>query len=102
MSAAEQRYKAVLAVIADSRTVTEVVGTFAGWQPHLVSWGWDLPVMPSSPDDASEHHWKFANRHHAQVFLVALLPLAPRAPRKGDPAPSKNPNSYQFPLLARL
>jgi hypothetical protein len=37
-----------------------------------------------------------------QVLLPAPLPLAPKAPKKGDPAPSKNPKSYQFPLLATL
>ena len=29
-------------------------------------------------------------------------PLPPTAPRRGEPAPSRNPKSYQFPLLASL
>ena len=29
-------------------------------------------------------------------------PLPRRAPRSGEPAPSRNPKSYQFPLLASL
>ena len=56
---------------------------------------------PSSP--ATNCSGALCNRRPGdQVLLRAPLPLAPKAPKKGDPAPIKNPKSYQFPLLATL